>query len=170
MKNEATGKRAYHFNLIDAILILIAVAVIGALFYIYQSDRFSVDRTESRSADIIYEIQVTDALSEFGRLVQIGNTVIDADSGEAIGEVANVISEKVVYEGHAPDGTPVQTVRDDLVNITVTVRAKATVAGNGTFAVGNGLELLVGKSIHFRVPDYTATGSCISLKEATGNG
>lgn len=43
MKNEATGKRAYHFNLIDAILILIAVAVIGALFYIYQSDRFSVD-------------------------------------------------------------------------------------------------------------------------------
>lgn len=169
MKKEATGKRSYHFNLIDAILIVIVLAAVGALVYIYQSDRFAVDRTETRTADIVYEIQVTDALSEFGRLVQIGNTVTDAETGETIGEVTNVVSDRVVYEGHASDGTPVQTVRDDLVNITVTVRAKATVAANGTFAVGDGLELLVGKRISFRVPDYTATGSCISLKEVTGN-
>ena len=169
MKNENQAKRNFRFNFIDVILILIVLSVAAVLVYIFASDRIEVARTQQQSTDIMYEIEVASALQEYKGLIQIGDKMLDSNTQTEIGEVVNVVYSEVKYEGHASDGSVVYSTHPERVKIVITVKAKAQLSSDGIYTVGGDYELLIGKNIFFRVPDFVNGGYCISIKEASDN-
>ncbi len=162
-KNE---KPRISFNFIDVLLILTAFAAALVLVF-FIKNRQVVMSVAPNTAQIEYKLEFSPMREDFKNFVKIGDTVVSSDNGSVLGEVADVSYSKCIYTGYdSTTGKPVETQYPAMITMTVTVRSSAAEKSTGYIIGGN--ELILGKDISVRVPDFTGSGRLISLTDASG--
>ena len=163
--NAKSNKKKLYFNFIDVILI---VAVLGAtltLVYFLREKRI-VTSDNSHTTAIVYQIEVSPMREEFRNLVAVGDIVVDNVTRNTIGEISNVTYSTCYYVGTDPStGQSISTAYPGKVTMILTIKAKAAVTDIG-YEI-NGYPLTLGDTISLRVPDFTGSGTCISVTKSS---
>lgn len=158
---KTNNKKRRSFNFIDVLLLILIIAVVGALVWFlaspYTEQLFAV------TYDIEYTIQLKGVRMEFKDNVKVGDRVVDTVGLDEIGEVTEVVYTASKFVGTDNSGHSVTSDYPGLYDVTVTVRARATMP-SGIYTV-NGYGITAGKTIPFRVPDFIGEGVCISVAE-----
>lgn len=162
--NTPTKKRKLSFNFIDVALIVIALAGIAVLVFFFSKNDIVTAKGDEK-IKIEYTVKISPTREEYINLIKIGDTLINTDVMQSVGEVINVTNSDYMYEGFdTSTGTPVYTPYPGMKTIVITVRADAIKTKTGY--VINGYDVIIGEDMTFRVPDFTGTGVCVSISEA----
>lgn len=156
-------KRKSSFNLIDAlIIILLAVALVGAYFLFFGRGIADSDGANASTAKIRYVLQVNELPIEYSDNIKTGETVIDYGTETDAGTVIAVDYKNSVYVGYdKTTGEQKLTTLDEYVDLYITVEANARVKNNVYYV--NDTSMYIGKSLEMMMPDLFCSGSCISL-------
>ena len=156
-------KKKIHFNLVDLILIIIALTSISVLIFVF-SNKSIAKTSRSQTVEIEYTITFSPVREEYINLVKIGDKVINTANMDDCGEVYLVSNSDYEHVGiNAESGEKVTTKLDGMKSMVITIRAKATKTAYG-YSV-NGYDIIIGEDISVRVPDYTGIGKCTSVTE-----
>ena len=155
------------FNFIDAIIIFIILAIIGAAVYLIVSDiQSKKDSRQLGNLDCTVRISNVDeaALSLF----TIGETVKDSVTGEPIGTIMSVTSNKAKYYGTTAILSGMEyvisvTEHEKTYDVYVTISATAKKDARDIYYVGNN-KILVGSTIYFKIPSFTAVSFITDFK------
>ena len=159
---RAKGKK---FNVIDALLIAIAIMVTATLIYVFLPSSFIKKLTADNTAEVQYTIEFVAVDEEFLNNVQIDNAVYDSVSKSEIGKVYSVDHrnpyEELVYDENN-DGVGVLTPVEGKYNIQVTVTATAQYSEGEGYSI-SGTRIAIGEKIYARFPNFVGEGYCIGL-------
>ena len=163
MNDQNKRKKTFSFNIVDVALIVVAfIAVATLIFFFSQKDVVNTDKGDSVTLE--YTLVFSPLREDFRNLVDVGSTITDALSAKELGEVVDITYSEYNYIGtDKATGSSVSTVYPGMLTMTVTVRADAVKTGSEY--VINGTEIVIGKSINVRVPEFTGTGLCGSVTE-----
>lgn len=152
-----------HFNLFDVLLLLIFLAALALLAYIFLF-RSSPAEAGRENREITYVLETKEIREELRGLVQVGDKVVDTVAHYPLGEVINVQYSEMEYTGlDEATGEMVTSPYPNHIKVTVTVRATAQIS-DGSYSIG-GYRMSVGSKVYFRVPHFTETAFCTSLTE-----
>lgn len=158
-------KKKARFNFIDAVIILIILAIIAAAAYLIVTDMQQA-KNPRQTGNMDFTVRIS-AVSEAAlSLFEQGAVVKDSVTGEVIGEIAAVRSEKTRYFGNtavANDTDPAEesgytvpvSEYDDKYDVYVTVIATAGKDARGIHYVGN-TKILVGSTVYFKIPSFAS--------------
>ena len=166
---SSTKKSAFRFNLIDVLLILIALAAAAILAYIFLSPSFTVAGEEKPSSVTIeYEVEVLMLRKEWQGLIDIGDRVVDNVSLYSLGEVIERRYTPYFRSVYDEESDSFNTAEyPDYVTLIFKVRAAAQkVAGDG-YLLDGGYELAAGSAVNFRTPSLARQGYCVSVTEVS---
>ena len=147
------------FNFIDALIILVILAIIGAAVYLIVMDRHT--NRSANLGNVDYVVRISGASEEALAFITVGDTVKDSVSGEVMGIIRAVRTEKTTYYGtyakKADDGTYALTKSQypDRYDVYVTISANATIDARGIYYLGT-TKLLTGSAVYFKVPSFAA--------------
>ena len=154
-------KKKIRFNVIDAIIILIILAIIGAAVYLIVTDMQN-KRNSRQTGNIDFTVRISSVDENALSLFKPNTIVKDSVTGEVLGEIVAVNSEKTRYFGNVAipneDGNgytiPVSEYSDKY-DVYVTVLATAGKDTRGIHYVGN-TKILVGSTVYFKIPSFTS--------------
>jgi len=167
-KRAKAPKKAYRFNIIDFILILIIAAAVSVLVYVMLGNDIFMG---SEEAIILYTIEIplikNDFLSNLDEMK--GKKIIDSVRTNELGVVQDVkITDAVVLATNLETGITKETPYPDFSKVVITVRAKCKI-DEPKFVV-NGENIMVGISMNFRTPYLVSYGNITSLVEIDEEG
>ena len=148
------------FNIIDFLIILLAIAIIGVGAYL-----LFFRRTTQEKVKIDYTMEMEFVRSEFDDLIKVGDTVISTVARDVMGTVVNVeYTDAQSVTTNLENGEKKLTTYPDnaFSKVTITVRTDA-VYENNAYYVG-ALGLYVGSTVYFRVPSYIGGAVCLDVK------
>ncbi|MBQ3483602.1 MAG: DUF4330 family protein [Clostridia bacterium] len=165
--------RRWLFWTVDILLVVaIVAAVLVAVSLLTPFSLFGSGEDELRS--ITYTVEFVGVDSEQVSQLKVGDTVTDVKTGSVIGTVSAInnrpyevytdtpIPDKELGEDVYVVGT--YTYPDSYVTLTVTISVTAEYrAGLGYSA--EDCRIAVGSEYELRFPSYTASGSCIGMRE-----
>lgn len=164
--DKVKGKK---FNFIDALIILLVVAVIGVVAYLFLNNKiFSAEE----KTEILYTIRIplvkNELLPDIKKLEK-GMTITDSVRGYALGTIEKVeITQATANYANRSNATYKKGEYPDYSKIVITVRADAVEELYG-FDL-KGYKIMVGEQIHFRTPYFISYGNCTSVSYADGRG
>lgn len=158
-----TTVRKHKFNAVDAAIIIVIAAVIGAVVLLFtMRDTPAISKT----VNLEYVIELRTVRNEFSDNFAVGEGVVDSVAKYHLGEVINVVVEPATYNGNDfSSGTLVSGEYPEHSNIKLTVVAPATVGGDGRYLLDGGYDISVGTTMYVRLPYYTGVGYCTQLTE-----
>ncbi|MBE6552454.1 MAG: DUF4330 domain-containing protein [Ruminococcaceae bacterium] len=148
------------FNIIDFLIILLALAIIGVGVYLL----FFRQSTQEK-VKIDYTIEMEFVRSEFNDLIKVGDTVISTVAHDVMGTVVNVeYSNAESTTTNIENGEKKLTTYPDnaFSKVIITVRTDAVYEKNAYYVGAIGL--YVGSTVYFRVPSYIGGATCIDVK------
>ena len=154
------------FNFIDALIILVILAIIGAAVYLV-----AMERHTNRSANlgnVDYVVRISGVSEDALAFITVGDTVKDSVSGETMGIIRAVRTEKTAYYGSFAkknaDGNYVLTKSQypDRYDVYVTISANAVEDARGIYYLGT-TKLLTGSAVYFKVPSFAAVSYVIEV-------
>ncbi len=158
-----TTVKKHKFNAIDAAIIIVIAAIIGAVVLFFT---MKDTPTVSNTVNLEYVIELRTVRSEFSDNFAVGEGVVDSVAKYHLGEVIDVAVEPATYNGNDYSaGALTLSEHPDHSNIKLTVIAPATIGGDGRYLLDGGYDISVGTTMHVRLPYYTGTGYCIQLTE-----
>ncbi len=151
-------KKKVRFNFIDAIIIIVILAVIGAAVLLITGDM-----KQSRSTSdgkIEFEVRITQVDEKNLSLIKVGDTVKDSSTGKVIGTIVNVETKKSVYYGNtaiSENGvlTLPQTEYADQYDVYILISAEANKDSRGIYSIGS-TRIVIGSPVYFKVPSFAA--------------
>ncbi|MEA5082670.1 MAG: DUF4330 domain-containing protein [Lachnospiraceae bacterium] len=152
---DEKGKLFGKINVIDCCVLLLIIALgIGA--YV----KFGMEKTSNSAAmqPISYSVKIEKVRKVALNNVQIGDTLFDKTSGNAIGTIVAVDSEQATERIKMPNGTIVRGNVENRINLILTVEAEGVVNDSGWF-VNKTYELLVGSKKKFITKYFECEGS-----------
>ena len=161
------NRKKAKFNLLDALIIILLLGLIGTLTYGLFGGFSTPD--SAQTAEFDFEVKISNVKEAALPLIAEGVSVKDSMTGETIGTVVSVKTEKSRYYGGVQtdeDGSYSLTVTDcpDEYDVYVTISAHAKEDGRGIFYVGD-IRMLIGETVHFQVKSFSA----VSYIVKTGN-
>ena len=157
-------KRTFKFNVIDALILILILAVAAGLLYVFVlSDRPLIKTAETHT--VTYVIEVTGLNEEYKDLITVGTEVIDSSKKLNIGTITAVETQDYVRMGeNIREGTLVLHTVDDYVTQYVTIEAQATLVNDDYphYSIG-GYDIFVGELVYLSLPNLVCSGYCISL-------
>lgn len=160
------------FNFVDLVLILLAVAIIATLFYVFSPDSIIRDWLKKEERNIRYTVEFVNVDEQFVDNIKKSDTVSDSVTKGDIGTVETVTytaySEYVLVEDKiSEDGTVAPPALEaveykDKYTIIVTITAKANFAEDAGYTVGS-TRIAVGEKMFLKFPDYVGEGYCIGV-------
>ncbi len=152
------------FNAVDAAIIIVIVAVIGAAAVFFTVRGISDEPSDTVAIE--YVVEFRQIREEFADNFAIGTRVTDSVAKYQIGEVLAVNVENSKYSGNDMlTGELAISEYPERVNVRVTIGADAAIGENNIFQIDGGYRISVGTAVHVRTPNYTGTGYCIEIKE-----
>ena len=162
MKNSTPKKRKFKFNFIDIILLVVILAAVVLLAYIFMSGR--IEGFGSNSMTIEYEVSIMRIREEFRGNINVGDKVVDSVKLMEIGEITNVQYSDSVYIISELNSTEIRyPIYPEHLDMTMTIRAEA-VLKDGLYMI-NGYHIAVGELVSIRVPNFTESGYCTTIRE-----
>ena len=155
-------ERRVRFGVADIVIILLVLAAIGASVWFFAVGPL-FDGGET--ADISYEVRLTNIRSEMASHIKQGDPVYDGVYGEAIGTVENISVEQ--YTEQVLDkstGELVNAVKEGYFNIYIKVNAKAKYK-DGAYLIAD-TDIRVGQSLYLHLPDFCGNGYCTAFTVA----
>lgn len=159
-----TGKKKRNgsWNLMDVLLLLIAIVVIGAIVYLFSPFSWLKNMTSKKEVSIQYTVELSDLDEAFLDKIQENHCVVDSVSKSDIGTVAAVDYNNKYTELQCVDGAGVLVKYPNRYNVIVTISVTADYIEGEGYSV-NGFRLAVGEKMSLRFPDYAGEGYCIGL-------
>lgn len=164
-------RKKVRFNWIDALIVIFILAVIAAAAY-FLVDSFNPKENQG-AEDFKVEIRIENVKKESLEsleslsLLQPETVVKDAVTGEEIGKIFSVRTEKSRYYGglvEGENGYILGTVEsDDEYDVYITVSADAEQDARGIYTV-NGIRMLIGESVHFKIKSFAATAYIVKTE------
>lgn len=156
--NNEKGKTRFGFA--DAVIILLIIAVAAAITYLVMLQNGKVKEADYKTVE--YSVKITSVEEEHLSALVLGAEVFDSATGNPIGYITNIRSEKAKYASSEEDerGNVPVMVYDDIYDVFVTVVCtSATVNETGFCNIGN-LRILVGSQIYISSGYLNRTGYC----------
>ena len=154
-------KKKASFNIIDALIIILVIAVFAGGYVMFFRDCGTV--TEESTKKVRYVIQVSNLPAEFADNAKVSETVFDTGTKTAAGVITAVDFEPATHIGHDKiNGKQTISPVDGYVNLYITIEGDA-VEKNNTYVVQE-TSVYVGKYLEMMLPDLSCSGSCISLE------
>ena len=161
--NVGPKKKKISFNLIDVALIVIALAAIAVLVFVFNSKDI-VKPSGKEKVKIEYTVTLSPVREEYINLIKVGDKVVNTTVMEYCGEVVTVTNSDYYYVGiNSETGESVSTQYPGMKTIVVKIRATAIKTSYG-YSV-DGFDIVIGENVSIRVPDFTGTGKCTSVTE-----
>ena len=161
--NVAPKKKKISFNIIDVLLVVIALSAISVLVFVFNSKDI-VKPKGNASVKIEYTVTLSPVREEYINLVKIGDKVVNTAVMESCGEVVSVSNSNYNYVGiNSETGESVLTPYPGMKTMVIKIRAAATKTAYG-YSV-NGFNIVIGEDVSIRVPDFTGNGICTSVTE-----
>lgn len=163
---SARAKRSGRFNIIDLLLVLIALSLIAALLYIFAPFSTIKNWFASEEKTIEYTVEFVGVDKAFVNKIQKNDIVVDAVSKNHIGTVqaADFSYPYTVFEsvqkGDAMEGVLVE--HPDKCNVIVTISANATYLEEDGYRV-NQYRIAVGEQMNLIFPNFMGECYCIDL-------
>ncbi len=149
------------FNIIDAVIILIILAIIGAAAYLVITDMQSKNYSRL-TGNMDFTVRISDVDESTLALFERGTVVKDSVTGEVIGELVGYNAEKARYFGKIAvpnatgDGYTVPVSKhEDKYDVYVIIRATAEKDLRGIHYV-QGTKILIGSTVYFKIPSFTS--------------
>jgi hypothetical protein len=166
MNPKTASRKPFRFNIIDALFLIVILAASAMLVYILFFRGAETAETPA-STEVEYKVELRMVREELKGKINIGDKVIDASKLYTIGEVTDVKYTNATYTGvNKAEGILVYSDYIGYINITVTVKASADTS-SGNYMVDGVYKLNVGTYVSLRVPNFTGSGYCVSIKEVT---
>jgi len=160
----ATGTaKKRKFNAVDAVLIIVILAVIGAAALLLLK---GTGEPQTKKTKIEYIVEFRQLREEFGDNFHVGAVISDSVAKYQLGDVTAVNVENATYNGNNQlTGELVVVDYPEHIDVQLTVSADATIGENEMYYIGGGYRLSVGSTVYVRMPDFVGTGYCIDIKE-----
>lgn len=148
-------KRKGKFNIIDAVVIVVILVLIAGAVYKFRG----LDKTSKTSSmeTVTYEMTIESLRSYAFDNLQVGDTVFDYTSGNAIGTIVNVEWVDAVDPFYTLDGKTIDAKVENRYDAIVTVEAQAS-ESDGVYFVDRTYELCMNskRKIYTKYVDCTA--------------
>lgn len=158
-------KKKKGFNFVDILLILIALAIVGGVVYLFSPMSFLKDLTSKINGTLDYTVEIRNVDIMFIENIKENDIVIDSVSKNTLGTVSAIDhntkyteldyqeSEDGQYEG-------VLLEYPDRYNISVTITANADFVDGQGYEVNN-CRVAVGEKLTLRFRDFVCEGYCV---------
>ena len=166
------NRKKAKFNLLDALIIILMLALIGAVIYgLFGGFR---DSESAEPSEFTFDVKISNVRESALALIAEGMEIKDSVTGEAIGTVVSVKTEKSRYYGGVQmneNGIYSLIVSDypDEYDVYVTISASAEKDDRDIFYVGD-IRMLVGETVHFQVKSFSAVSYIVKTasRDSTG--
>ena len=161
MENKIAKKSK--FNFIDAIIIVLALAMIAALIYFFTVG--NVSKTSGSDKTVIYTLKIPGVNADYLSLLKENDVITDSSSGNKLGTVKEVRYKNALFVGDtvADDGKGGKVVShseyDNLYDVYVTLYVTATLDSRGIAYVGTS-KILVGSPFYVRDGSFAKKAFC----------
>lgn len=167
-KSERSSRRS-GFNLLDALILVCLVATVALVVLVYSPAE--IFNLRSNDVTIIYSINVSGVPADYAATINVSDIVTD-EEGYNLGVVASDVEVEphVIYEyreNSDGSGSIVEILHPELVDLIITVSAKADINSDGYTVDGKRIALEAEYDIV--LPEFVSKGICISLSEENAN-
>ena len=159
--DKVNGKT--RFNLIDVLVIITVLVIVAAVVFFVVSRNMSEASVKKYS--ISYTVKLTPVSDDNLVLFKIGDTVLDSATGQTLGKISDIKTEKVInisnsYETDA-EGNKVAKYGEyeNLYVVFITISGECTVDEHDIAHVA-GNRILVGAPLYFADGNYASTVYC----------
>ncbi len=147
------------FNIVDAVIILIVLAILACATYLIASD-LQARKNTRQMGNMTFTVRISEVNQEALSLFETGTVVKDSVTGAALGKIAAVTMENTKYYGSvaSPDGgsyTLPVSAYSDKYDVYVIVSATASRDDRGIHYAGD-TKVLVGSTVYFQIPSFTS--------------
>ncbi|MBE6664787.1 MAG: DUF4330 family protein [Ruminococcaceae bacterium] len=164
-------RKKARFNWIDALIVIFILAVIATAAY-FLIGSFKPDENQG-GEDFKIEIRIENVKKESLEsleslsLLQPETVVKDAVTGEEIGKIFSVRTEKSRYYGglvEDENGYTLGTAEsEDEYDVYITISTDAEQDSRGIYTV-NGIRMLIGETVHFKIKSFAATAYIVKTE------
>ena len=157
-------EKKVRFNFIDFLLIVIVLAIIASLVYVFLLSSLVKNITADETVEIQYTLELMGIDEKYLENIKEGDVVLDSVSNSNIGTVEAIDYSPqhadLVYDEENKVGilSPIAGRHDVVVTISATARYEA----EDGYSV-NGTRIAVGEKISARFPNYVCECYCISV-------
>lgn len=157
------NSKKHRFNAVDAAIIAVIIAVIGAAAFLFTAGGVS---SVSSTVSIEYVVELRTVKNEFTNNFAVGEKLVDSVAKYQLGEVIHYSVSETVYNGNdMQNGKVVSSFYPGHSDVALTVAAEASVGAGGRYVIDGGYDISVGTTVYVRLPNYTGVGYCTALRE-----
>lgn len=153
-------KKAFRFNIIDA-LITVAIVAVLAVFVMIMASSFGVNAsTEKDNKTVEYTLQFKGIRAEFGDNVSVGSTVVDGQKRHNLGKVVRVL-EPTAYQTEVYDEESRSmklATNPDYITLEIVVSADGYIDDEMIFLKDSDKEIGVGTFLYIHLPNFCGGG------------
>lgn len=158
-------KKQTRFNFIDALIVLIVLAIIGAAVYLIAFKGSGI--LTANGETIAYTVRISGVDEASLPLFKENETVKNSSTGEVIGKIRFVRTEKSKHYGttaiKAENGYTLEvTEHPDKYDVFVTVSANVKKDKNGIRKLGD-LRILIGSAVNFKIPSFASVSYIVEV-------
>ncbi len=161
-----SGKR---FNALDALIIIIIVAVLAVTLLAYLPGGI-LRLPEKNNVTVTYTIEVKGVKRELAAGIAVNDPVTEKGTSVSLGNISAEV-EVTPYSTVRYDAASGEVVTDEysgLSTLLITVTAQAGYDSSRGYTV-NGRRMAIGAEYSISLPGFEGTGSCISITETGGS-
>ena len=161
-----SGKR---FNALDALIIIIIVAVLAVTLLAYLPGGI-LRLPEKNNVTVTYTIEVKGVKRELAAGIAVDDPVTEKSTSVSLGNISAEV-EVTPYSTVRYDAASGEVVTDEysgLSTLLITVTAQAGYDSSRGYTV-NGRRIAIGAEYCISLPGFEGTGSCISITETGGS-
>ena len=155
------------FNFIDFLIILVVVAIIGILIYVFSPWAHIEKLWTNNKVELTYSGERKDVDIAYIESIKEGDNVINSVSKSSLGTVAEIskLEKAYVYDyvlNEQGEMTCIRSEHPQKYNITVKIVATAEYDKGVGYSV-NGGRIAIGEMLDMRFPQYTCSGACTQI-------
>ncbi len=154
------AQKKARFNFVDAVILLIVLAIIGSAIYLIVSD-LKISRNSRQTNTVDFTVRISSVQESALPLFTEGTIVKDSVTGKIIGNIISVETKKAKYFGTVatPNESGVYTVPvseySDKYDVYVKILTTAEMDTRGIQYVGD-TKILIGSEVYFKIPSFTS--------------
>ncbi|MEA4972564.1 hypothetical protein SDC9_146983 [bioreactor metagenome] len=155
---EKKGK----FNIIDLIVIIVIIVIAAGAVYKFSGLNKTAKKVSMET--VTYDMKI-EALRDFSfKNIQVGDTVFDYTSGNAIGTIKDVQWLDATRPFYTTNGETVEATVENRYDVILTVEAQATVS-DGVYSVNKTYDICANSKRKIYTKCISCTAKIISINE-----
>lgn len=155
------------FNFIDFLIILVVVAIVGILIYVFSPWSHIEKLWTNNKVELTYFVEIKDVDIAYIESIKEGDGVINSVNKSSLGTVSEIskLEKAYVYDyvlNEQGEMTCIRSEHPQKYNITLKIVATAEYDKGVGYSV-NGRRIAIGELLDLRFPQYTCSGTCTQI-------